>query len=69
MDVVAEVSGSVWKVLVERGSNVENGQTIVILESMKMEIPVEAPGEGLVAEVRVAEGESVVDGDVMVVLH
>ncbi|MFM1987298.1 MAG: hypothetical protein RJA99_255 [Pseudomonadota bacterium] len=66
--VRTEVAGSVWKVEVTVGQQVAEGEPLVIVESMKMEIPVEAPTAGTVAEIRVAEGERVAEGAVVVVL-
>ena len=66
--VLSEITGSVWKIEVQPGASVEAGQTLLIVESMKMEIPVEAPASGTVREVRVAEGESVQDGQWLVTL-
>lgn len=60
--ILSEVSGSVWKVEVEPGQSVQAGQTLLIVESMKMEIPVDAPAAGVLRELRVAPGESVQDG-------
>lgn len=60
--ILSEISGSVWKVLVQPGQQVAAGESLLIVESMKMEIPVEAGLAGTVREVRVAEGESVADG-------
>jgi biotin carboxyl carrier protein len=64
----SEVSGSVWKVEVTVGQQVQEGDTLVIVESMKMEIPVSAPSSGTVTEIFVIEGESVVDDQVIVIL-
>lgn len=64
--VLSEVSGSVWKVEVAVGQVVAAGDTLLIVESMKMEIPVEAPVGGTVTEVLVAEGEAVADGQWLV---
>ena len=69
VEVESEVAGSVWKVLLASGASVAEGDVIMILESMKMEIPVEAPEDGRVAEIRVAEGQAVEEGDVLVVLE
>jgi len=60
--VLSEVSGSVWKVEVSVGQAVAAGDVLLIVESMKMEIPVEASVAGTVREVLVAEGEAVADG-------
>ena len=64
--IIASMAGSVWKVLVQVGDQVEAGQDVVILESMKMEIPIEAELSGTVKEVKVAEGEFVNEGDIIV---
>ena len=69
VEVVAEIAGSVFKVETEQGAQVETEDVLMVLESMKMEIPVEAPSAGRVAEIRVAEGESVEEGTVLVVLE
>lgn len=66
--VRTEVAGSIWKVEVTVGQRVAAGDALVIVESMKMEIPIEAPAAGTVAEVRVAEGERIAEGAVVVVL-
>ena len=66
--VRTEVAGSVWKVEVAVGQSVAAGDALVIVESMKMEIPVEAPAAGTVAEIRVAEGDRVAEGAVVVTL-
>jgi biotin carboxyl carrier protein len=60
---------NVWKVVVAQGDEVAEGDTLVILESMKMEIPVEAPTGGTVTELRVAEGDVVQEGDLIAVLE
>lgn len=66
--VTAPVTGTVWKIQVQVGDSVVEGQTLVILESMKMEMPVEAPNAGKVSQVHVAESQSVEDGDLLVTL-
>ena len=68
-NVEAHITGTVWKVECEVGQEVAEGDTVVILESMKMEMPVEAEDPGKVAEIRVEEGQSVSEGDVLVVLE
>jgi acetyl-CoA carboxylase biotin carboxyl carrier protein len=67
-DIEAHITGNVWKVEVKVGDQVSDGDTVVILESMKMEIPVEAEDDGVVKEIRCEEGQSVSEGDVLVVL-
>ena len=68
-EVEAHITGTVWKVEVEVGDTVEEGDTVVVLESMKMEMPVEAEDPGTVTEIRVQEGQSVSEGDTLVVLE
>jgi acetyl-CoA carboxylase biotin carboxyl carrier protein len=68
-EVIAEMVANVWKVLVSEGDEVGDGETICILESMKMEIPVEAPSSGTVSSIKVAEGETVQEGDVIAVIE
>lgn len=68
-DIEAHITGNVWRVEVAVGDSVEDGDTVVILESMKMEIPVEAEDDGSVKEIRCEEGQAVSEGDVLVVLE
>jgi acetyl-CoA carboxylase biotin carboxyl carrier protein len=68
-NVVAVMAGSVWKVLVKPGDQVEDGQDVVILESMKMEIPIAADFGGTVKEVKINEGDFVNEDDVLIVLE
>ena len=68
-DVEAHITGTVWKVEVDVGDQIEEGDTVVILESMKMEMPVEAEDPGVVAEILCEEGQSVSEGDPLVVLE
>jgi acetyl-CoA carboxylase biotin carboxyl carrier protein len=67
--IEAHITGTVWKVEVGVGHTVEEGDTVVILESMKMEMPVEAEDEGPVKEILVEEGQAVSEGDTLVVLE
>ena len=67
--IEAHITGTIWKIEVAVGDTVEEGDTVVILESMKMEMPVEAEDEGTVREILVAEGQSVSEGDTLVVLE
>jgi acetyl-CoA carboxylase biotin carboxyl carrier protein len=66
--VKSEIAGSVWKIEVTVGDTVAEEDPLIILESMKMEIPLLAPRAGTVVEILVAEGEAIAEGDVAVVL-
>ncbi len=68
-DIEAHITGTVWKIEIKVGDDVDEGDTVVILESMKMEMPVEAEDPGKVSEIRCEEGQSVSEGDVLVVLE
>ena len=67
--VITNMAGNVWKILVNVGDKVEEGQSVVILESMKMEIHVTADEPGIVKELKVNEGEFVDDGDIILELE
>lgn len=67
--VMAEMVGSIWKVVAKAGETVEPGDTLVILESMKMEIPVAAEVAGVVKEMTVTEGDVVNEGDWIAVIE
>jgi urea carboxylase len=67
-EVRAEITANVWQVRVEVGQHVDVGDELVILESMKMEIPVVAPLAGTVSEVHVAPDTSIKEGDLVVVI-
>ena len=67
-EVRAEMVANVWKVVAAEGAQVEDGDTLVILESMKMEIPVVTETAGTVTELRVHEGDVVQEGDVIAVI-
>lgn len=60
--VISEVSGSVWKVQAQVGQVLAAGDTLLIVEAMKMEIPVDVESGGTLRELRVAEGEAVTEG-------
>jgi acetyl-CoA carboxylase biotin carboxyl carrier protein len=60
--VNAHITGTVWKIEVKVGDTVAEGQTVVILESMKMEMPIESPTAGTVTAILVKEGDSVAEG-------
>lgn len=68
-NIEAHITGTVWKIEVNVGDPVEEGDTVVILESMKMEMPVEAEDEGTVSEIRCEEGQAVSEGETLVVLE
>jgi len=67
-NVEAQITGSVWKIEKAVGDEVREGDVLMILESMKMEIPVEAPVSGRLSEIRVAEGQSIDEGAVLAVI-
>jgi acetyl-CoA carboxylase biotin carboxyl carrier protein len=67
--IAASMAGNVWKVLVNPGDQVEVEQDVVILESMKMEIPIASEFSGTVKEVKVNEGDFVNEGDILVELE
>lgn len=68
IEVKAEVTGKVWKILQPVGSRVEADESVMVVESMKMEIPVISEESGEVVEVRVAEGDAVEDGQVVAIV-
>jgi acetyl-CoA carboxylase biotin carboxyl carrier protein len=68
-DIEAHITGTVWKIEVEVGDTVQEGDAVVILESMKMEMPLEAEDPGVVTEILCTEGQSVSEGDTLVVLE
>ena len=68
-EILSPITGSVWKILVEPGSHVDEGDTIAILESMKMEIRVKSPCNGKVVELKVNEGDSILEEDVVAIIE
>jgi acetyl-CoA carboxylase biotin carboxyl carrier protein len=68
-EVEAHITGTVWKIECEVGDAIAEGDTVVVLESMKMEMPVEAEDPGVVREIRCEEGQAVNEGDTLVVLE
>jgi acetyl-CoA carboxylase biotin carboxyl carrier protein len=68
-EVRAEITANVWQVSVQVGDSVAEGDTLAILESMKMEIPVEAPTAGRVARIEVAPEDQVHEGDLIAVIE
>lgn len=65
-NILSSMAGNVWKVLVSVGDQVQEGQDVVILESMKMEIPITAEESGTVKEVKINEGDFVNEDDVLI---
>lgn len=65
VDVISEITGKVWKIEAEVGEELEEDDPVLILESMKMEIPVLAPDDGTIAEILVSEGDPVKEGQVI----
>ncbi|GII58902.1 biotinylated protein TB7.3 [Planotetraspora thailandica] len=68
-EVRAEMVANVWQIVVAEGDTVEDGDTLVILESMKMEIPVIAEDSGTVVQLKVAEGDVIQEGDLIAVIE
>ncbi|WP_059170040.1 acetyl-CoA carboxylase biotin carboxyl carrier protein subunit [Bacillus sp. FJAT-27445] len=64
-EIVSSMAGTVFNILVAVGDEVNEGQTIIVLESMKMEIPIESTASGKIGELRVAIGDFVNEGDVL----
>jgi len=67
-NIQAHITGTVWKIEVKAGDSVDEGQTLVIIESMKMEMPVESPIKGRVEQIAVAEGQAVDEGAVLLTI-
>lgn len=67
-DVEAHITGTVWKIECVVGDRIEEDQTVAVLESMKMEMPVESEYAGRVVEIRCEEGQAVKEGQVLIVL-
>jgi len=67
--ICTEVAGTVWKIVAAQGAALAAEDVILIMESMKMEIPVEAPRAGRLVELRVAEGDVLKEGDVVAVIE
>jgi acetyl-CoA carboxylase biotin carboxyl carrier protein len=68
IEVKTEITGNVWKIVAQVGQKVSEDDAIMILESMKMEIPVSAPEDGVLAEIRVEEGATVTEGTVVALI-
>lgn len=65
-EIKASITGTIWKITTQIGAAVSEGDTLIIMESMKMEVPVEAEGPGAVHEICVKEGQPVSEGQVLV---
>ncbi|MBI3628464.1 MAG: biotin/lipoyl-binding carrier protein [Candidatus Rokubacteria bacterium] len=68
-EIKAHITGVVFQITAKPGDTVAAGDPVIVLESMKMEIPVEAPRAGAVKEIRVAEGQTVQEGDTLAILE
>ena len=68
-DIKAHITGVVFQVTAHPGDTVQEGDPVIVLESMKMEIPVESPRTGVVKDIRVQEGQTVQEGDTVAVLE
>ena len=68
-EVESEVTGNVWKILLEVGADIAEGDVIMILESMKMEIPVESPAAGKLVELKVSAEDQVEEDQVVAVVE
>ena len=66
MQIKAELAGNLWKIVVREGQEVTPDETLLILESMKMEIPVNAPSAGRVVKIHVREGQTVQEGQLLI---
>jgi len=69
VEVPSPITGTVWKIVVSVGDRVAEDQPLVIVESMKMEIPIPAPEGGIVDAIKVAEGDTISEGDVVLLLR
>jgi acetyl-CoA carboxylase biotin carboxyl carrier protein len=67
-EVLAHITGTVWKILVKVGDSVAEEQPVAILESMKMEMPIESPAAGTVTSIAASEGQAVEEGEVLLTL-
>lgn len=68
-EIKAHITGTIWKIPVSEGQEIEEGDTLVIIESMKMEMPIEADDDGKVLEIKAKEGQPVNEGDVLMIVE
>ncbi len=66
ININAEISGSIWKILVKPGERVQSGDTLIIIESMKMEIPVESPQDGTIEHIHVKETDTIEEDQLLI---
>lgn len=69
VEVAAHITGNVWKIEKKTGDSVAEGDILIILESMKMEIPIEAPASGTLKEIRVKETQNVKEGEIVALIE
>lgn len=69
LEVKSEITGTVWKIISKEGDEVQEDDTMMILESMKMEIPLSAPEDGTIRRIVVSEGDAIAEGDLVAVLE
>jgi biotin carboxyl carrier protein len=69
VQIKAELAGNLWKIVVREGQQVQADETLMVLESMKMEIPVNAPSAGRVTKIHVREGQTVQEGQLLIELE
>jgi biotin carboxyl carrier protein len=67
-EVLAAMSGNIWKVSVEVGDTVEEDDEVIVVEALKMEIPIYAPCDGTISEIRVKKGDAVEEDDVLAIV-
>ena len=68
-EVKASMAGSMWKLLVKEGDSVTAGEDVAIMESMKMEIPLQCEMDGIVKEIKINEGDFINEGDIILVIE
>ena len=68
IEVEAQITGNIWKIEKAVGDKVNEGDILIIMESMKMEIPVESPGSGRLKEFKVQEGDTVEEGEILAIV-
>lgn len=69
IEVKSDVTGVVWKILVAAGTSLSEDDQIILVESMKMEVPIIAPEDGMLVEILVGEGDAVAEGDVIALME